>query len=147
MNEKIRAARKSKNISTAQLSNQLQLSDGYICDIESYDDEIYDNLSLGDFKRLCSILALDPIDILQDLGLQRIDVSSLVGEFITSAKKTLEFSNDKIAEQIGFETWVVDEIMQSNKNINKLPLNVCLELFECLHLPPSGLFSKALSPV
>jgi DNA-binding XRE family transcriptional regulator len=65
INEKIKTRRKELGLDPLEIAKLMNITDSSYYDIEGYEDEVYDVTNLKELKVLCSVLKLDPIDLLK----------------------------------------------------------------------------------
>lgn len=108
-----RAQRTSLGLAEAEVAGRAVLSLDECRDVEQHEDEAVQVLHLRNLRLLCSLLALDPLDL---FGVPcAFCASSDAGapgggrhEVVRSLRVALGLSQEDLAERIGFEAGVMD---------------------------------------
>ena len=109
-NELIKMQREKLALTEVDVAKQVGLSIHEYADIEQHEDELFTVTHLGEVRKLCDLLNIEICDL---LGL---DCSLVTGKHIKPNKLvhdkriSLELSKAQLADKIGFETLVIDQI-------------------------------------
>jgi transcriptional regulator with XRE-family HTH domain len=143
--DEIKKARKNEALTLKELSQFAGISSEYLFDIENYDDELLTNTALLTLKKLCQRLSIDPYAMLVANGLANgngVREGAFNANALGIAREALSISLADLADKIGFEETLLDQIDKDVKACDALPVGVCLELMGILNLSPAVLFHQ-----
>jgi transcriptional regulator with XRE-family HTH domain len=109
INNAIKAQREKLGLTDIDVAKSAGLSIHEYADIEQYEDELKTVTHLCQVRRLCAVLEIDLYDLFNldvVLSNEGIPVPKLVRE----KRKLLDISKAELAEKIGFEELVIDQI-------------------------------------
>ena len=102
-------------------------------DLESYDDEVVDCLSLYELKKMCRVLKITPVDLLSDEANNHRGLNHLpFAEFIETVKKYIASEDITVAEFEDKAGWEMEGLLNNpeeiwERNVQFLK-DVCAEL-------------------
>ncbi|MBI4748154.1 MAG: helix-turn-helix transcriptional regulator [Acidobacteria bacterium] len=117
---RIQQLREKKGLSIEQMAITLDISFEWYRDIEAYDDEVVETLSIHQFIKLCGVLQVDPVELFS----HPISLTS----FIDTIKEHLEYHKITVSdfeEQVG---WEIAEILENPSLLLKLNLTALMDL-------------------
>lgn len=147
VNELLRAQRTRLGLAETEVARRAGLSLDEYRDVEQHEDEALQVLHLRKLRLLCSVLALDPFDLFDvpcafcagtDAGLVP---GGRRHEVVRSRRVALGLSQDDLAERIGFEVGVVDDIERDPDYLEGWSVELVLSLARVLAVPPQVLLS------
>lgn len=147
VNERFRAQRTRLGLTEAEASGRAGLSLDEYRDVEQHKDEAAQVLHLGNLRLLCSVLGLDPLDLFgipcafcagTDTGLGDRRGRE---EVVRTRRVALGLSQADLAERIGFEAGVVNDIERDPEYLEGWSVELVLSLAQVLEVPPQVLLN------
>ncbi len=147
VNELLRDQRTRLGLTEAEVAGRAGLSLDEYRDVEQHEDEAVQVLRLRNLRLLCSVLALDPLDLfgVPCAFCARTDSGLVSGggrqEVVRSRRVALGWSQAELAERIGFEAGVVDDIERDPEYLEGWSVELVLSLAQVLGVPPQVLLN------
>ncbi|ABC82295.1 helix-turn-helix domain-containing protein [Anaeromyxobacter dehalogenans] len=144
VNDRLRAQRTKLGLTDAEVASGAQLSRDEFRDLEQHEDEAVHVLHLRNLRLLCEVLGVDALDLLgipcascagSDVGRSRGGRHDVVRE----RRVALGLSQADLADRIGFEAGVVDDIERDPDYLERWSAGLVLSLAEVLAVPPQVL--------
>jgi len=143
--DKIRARRTELGLSDLEVAQLAGISIHQYADVEQHADEFTSVLTSLEAKQLCEVLHLNlaeligvgPLvtDLSPHLSDQQIDRNLL----ISKRREELRISQHDLAESLGFEDGVIDQIERDPNYLNNWPIELIISLANELNLLPQTL--------
>ena len=143
----VRLAREKRGLTEDFCAQQCGLTRMEYYDLEAYDDEFFDNISMGTARRISLLLGLDLVGLVAKHVEANIADRSYVDDarfFSRDAlvregrlKKTMTQAD--LADAIGFETMTIQELEHSPDYIECLPIRVVVDVAVALGIDPGSL--------
>lgn len=131
--EKIRQLRLAARKSEKEMAELIGINLPSYFDLESYDDEVIDCLSLTELKKMCQVFKITPVDLLSDEAKNHRGLNHLpFAEFIETVKKHIASEGITVAEFEDKAGWEMEVLLNSpeemwERNVQFLK-DVCGEL-------------------
>jgi transcriptional regulator with XRE-family HTH domain len=138
----IRDRRLSLEMEQMDVAKRAGISIGVYTDLEEVDGDVFDSISIAELKRICSILNIDIISLVEhDLLVEDVDIMlsisrcSMRNEIIKNRRKELGISDADFSEIIGFNECVIQIIEDFRNGIDLFPMDTALNISRSLNLP------------
>jgi transcriptional regulator with XRE-family HTH domain len=142
-NETLAARRRSLGLTEVEMAQVVGISVSAYEDAEAYPRELREQFSVGQARRLCTTLNIDPCELYQlpvsqePLGMARR------GTLVARARQRLGLSAGDLADKIGFEGWVIDAIERDDSFLDeKVSVDTAIALANILGIEPSLMFRE-----
>lgn len=140
-------ARRKMGLTTEYCAATIGLEASHYDDLELHKDEFARTISLGTARRLCKLLNLDLVKMLDELGLLgSSDLQRRAStEFwcrhllIRRCRESMGLSQEALADQAGFFTWAIAALERTADTIESLNIPMVIELAKALSLDPRDL--------
>ena len=142
----IKNRRLELGISETHLAEAFGINLSWYSDIESYSDEFFTNISLGQAKILCQHLDLQLFDLAEmgfpELPNPNLDAPKIpIHELFKQKRTELGLSIEALADMIGFTEETILEIESREFGIDDaLTIDVVIELIHILGIPANLIF-------
>jgi DNA-binding XRE family transcriptional regulator len=146
----IRRAREALGLEAALCATEVGLSDMHYYDLEAYDHEFFDNISLGTARRLCDLLGLDVLELtaahVNGTIRERSPATNAMFHsrhaLISKTRLGLNLTEESLGDAIGFETITVRQLERTPDFIESLPIRVVVNTAIALGLDPGLLIGS-----
>lgn len=134
-NEIIKQNRERMKLTDSFVAEKVGMTIHEYGDIEQYEDELFTVTQLGEVRKLCELLNIEICDL---LNLDRSLVASKHVEpnkLVHDKRISLGLSKEQLAEKIGFETLVVDQIENDAEFLERWSFELIKELALTINEP------------
>jgi DNA-binding XRE family transcriptional regulator len=146
----IRDARERLGLTQEFCAQKCGLSVAWYVDVETSDDEFFDNISLGTARRLCLLLGLDLLDLAAEYLKVPIGDRSPMDDtrfwsrhdLVTRTLLAKAMTDADLADAIGFGTITVQELQWSPDHIESLTIRVVAHVATTLDIDPGCLLGN-----
>ena len=135
--QKILAARRAElKLSDVQVAQLSGLTIHQCSDLEAYEHEFWELISVAEARKVCKVLQLEMKDLLPHASADTAgfehptDIPALVKD----ARERLELTIDEVAEAIGYEAWVIERIESVPDFLETMCLSAVMSLAKILNL-------------
>ena len=148
----IRNARNQKKLTTAFVASVCGLTEASYEDVETYGSEFFDNISLGEARRICDVMQLNLLDLVAKyLAVQIRETKPLTRSqyfsrhnLITEARVKHGMSECSLGNAVGFEETSIVSMERSSDFMEVLPITLLVDIANALGLD-LGLLIGSLS--
>lgn len=137
INEQIKNQRKFTGMSIEDLARKSGISVSQCIDVEMYEDEFSSTLTSRDALNLCQALNLNIADL---LGLEKKPTESAEKTIlIRGSLATIGISDESLADYLGFDKCIVDEMKVNEHFFGGWPLDLIIKTADYLKINPLNL--------
>lgn len=116
--EKIRQLRLAAGKSEREMAELIGINLPSYFDLESYDDEVIDCLSLTELKKMCQVVKITPVDLLSDKAKIQGRLNHLsFAEFIETVKKHIASEGMTVREFEDKAGWEMEGLLNNPEEI------------------------------
>lgn len=115
---KIRQLRLAVGRSEKEMAESIGINLPSYYDLESYDEEVIDCLSLKELKQMCEVLKIAPVDLLSDAAKNNSRLNHLsFTEFTEMVKKHIESKGITVSEFEDRVGWEIEELLNHPESV------------------------------
>lgn len=122
-----------------EVAKKVELSIYEYGDVEAYDDEALESLSLSKLKKLCEVLQLDIFTL---FSIPQLDLNELQSwmrprsEIVRHQRIKMGLSHEELGDRIGFFGYIVEEMEKEHQFFESWCLEEILNLSKEINVPP-----------
>lgn len=145
-NERVKERRLGLGLTENEIASRLGISVSAYADLEDYEHEIFDQVSVARANQLCAILGLDLCDL---LGIRGDGAPSSINDenrstMVRSARDRLKLSTAALAESTGFAASMIESLERDDPSIDEqCPVRFMLDVASALAISPCRLLRSA----
>ena len=136
INNQIRNARERKGWTDVFTAEKVGLSIHEYDDVEAYEDEVRNVLSLATLRRLCAALDLDLYELFSISPTPPYPGGRAT--LVKDRRQILGLSTEEVGDKVGFYGHVIEEMEQNEEFLESWCLDDILELAKVLGVPPAS---------
>jgi transcriptional regulator with XRE-family HTH domain len=137
INEKIVQRREEMGLSEKEVADKTGLGIYHYGDVEAYEHEVMQSLDLYEFKLVCQVLDLEPLDLLEGSKekLDEILDSEPRNVLINRKRIELGLSEEELGERVGFYGDAIHEMERDAEYLESWCLEDIIVLANVLDIP------------
>lgn len=141
-NELIKMKREKLALTEADVARQVGLSIFEYADIEQYEDELFTVTHLGEVRKLCDLLNIKICDLFE-LDCSLVTRKNIKPNKLVHNKRIgLGLSKTQLADKIGFESLVIDQIESDAGFLEGWSFELIKELAIAINEPVENLIAN-----
>jgi transcriptional regulator with XRE-family HTH domain len=138
VNEILKQKREALGIDEVKISHLTGLSVYEYGDLEAYPNEFFDQISLGEAKRVCQVLQIDIKSLLpgcveSDNPQPRVIHRNVL---VTQERERIGLTREQLANQIGYETVAIDQVEAEEGYLDSMSPSAILDIARVLKINP-----------
>jgi transcriptional regulator with XRE-family HTH domain len=135
--ERLKEARLRLGLSDSEVARRAGLSIHEYGDLEQHADEIYNAVALGEVRKLCAVLQIDLLELLElargDEASTRAGVTR--SEIVRQRLSQVGLTPADLADRIGYEQHIGVSLATNPDALETLTLDTIADVAQALHIP------------